>query len=126
MRTSIVLFIILFASTINGQNRTSFTTANEAVEFISNCVETNDSTALFNACIINSDSSKTHFNRHYFEVLKSLNKDTPLAQLYAGKHFPMWETQFKLGGHGFKWGHIHINFIKKNKHWYLHDISQCL
>ena len=120
-------FIILFVSLIiNGQNRVSFTTASEAVEFISNCVEINDSTTLFNACTINSDSSKLHFNSHYLQILKSLNQETPLSKLYGGKKFPIWETQFHLGGHGFKWGHIHINFIKKNKRWYIHDISQCL
>jgi hypothetical protein len=97
-----------------------FKTAKDAVAFITECVEKKNSRRLTAACA--GDGQKAG---RYLDALVRLHAATPLPQLYAGKTFPKERGAFTLGGHGRKWRHIHIKFVRKEDGWALADISVC-
>ncbi len=101
----------------------SFSNIEEAVLFITKCINENDADALFRTCENIPDWE--NYSEHILERLKDLNQKTPLIELYADEEFPKKENSYTLGGHGFKWGHLHLNFVKKDKKWQLNSIHQC-
>ena len=120
---SMILLISFLPSNVLGaEGAPSFSKVEDAVAFISQCVQTNDSERLFNSCL--APGEKSSFI-HIVERLKALNEETILSKLYAHKSFPWFGSRFKLGGHGFEWGHIHIDFVRKDGAWYLNNIWQC-
>lgn len=97
-----------------------FKTAKDAIAFITECVEKKNSSRLTAACVGDRPKAGT-----YLDALVRLHAATPLPQLYAGKTFPKEKAKFALGGHGSKWRHIRIEFVRKEDGWALADISVC-
>ncbi len=98
----------------------------EAVEFLVACLQDDRFKDLAGACI-GRRGGRPLFPRTQtvFGVLKRRHEKTPLAQLYAETEFPEEGMTFKLGGHFSELGHIHIDFEKQHRRWYIADIWMC-
>lgn len=60
-----------------------------------------------------------------FRALHAAQRTAPLADLFKNRSFPEDKNQLKLGGHNRELGHIHIDFIRMDGHWYLDRIWMC-
>jgi hypothetical protein len=108
------------------QPTTSFSNLQEAVTFITDCLDRDDFEKLSSACV--GGRKPTVYlaqHRSVFDKLKAAHKNTPLQKLYANRRFPKNKDKFKLGGHMAELGCLHIDFVKKDDHWFLADIWQC-
>jgi hypothetical protein len=57
--------------------------------------------------------------------LRAISEKVPLLRLYGNPTFPTKRSTLKIGGHGAKWGHIHIDFIKTDNGWSLQNVASC-
>lgn len=128
MRTlsAIVVALGLLGATAagaDGEERSvpSFASLQDAVNFLVSCVDTQDHDALSAASLraANVDA------RLLLAALKARHERTPLTQLYAGREFPQDANHLKLGGHDRELGHVHVDFVKKGKAWYLDGVWMC-
>lgn len=105
------------------KGKPAFSDARAAVDFVAAAVENNEWEKLYNACA--EPSGDPEYFRGFFGYLQRFDQATPLRRLHAQAEFPADQTQYKLGGHGDEWGHIHIDFVKIRGQWYLDKIWQC-
>ena len=105
----------------------SFSTAQEAVEFIASALDANDSTMLAKACVGGREGNPSFRNKPYriFKALKRLHEKTPIQELLVGCKFPDDADVCVLGGHGPPLNHINIEFVRKENTWYLANIWAC-
>jgi hypothetical protein len=97
----------------------SFTDLGEALRFLSAAVEGGNWGRLAEAC------REAVPPEWVLDRLRERNAATPLVRLYAGREFPADAQKFKLGGHGKKFGHIHIEFVRSDAGWELQRIWMC-
>jgi hypothetical protein len=97
----------------------TFSSLKTAVRFIATAVEREDYDGLARACREPLPSA------YVLHRLREVNADTPLGELYAGWKFPSNASHLKLGGHGRKFGHIHIDFERAKAGWGIRQIWMC-
>lgn len=103
-----------------------FNTVPEALGFIVDCVENNDSTRLISACVGRGDQPPLIIKQpNAFKSLVCFHESKSLTKSYGEKSFPEKGLLFKLGGHGHQFQHLHIDFVKKGQRWYLADVWNC-
>ena len=97
-----------------------------AMGFVISCIKSDDVASLIKA-MKHERKVQPYLerNRHAFERLKSQHAATPYEELTKGLSFPSNSTEFKVGGHGKQFGHIHIDFEKRGTKWYLKSIWDC-
>jgi hypothetical protein len=120
--TMVLLFVGLSFKPSTGAGPMSYDSVGQAVAFITENVRRDSTEVLYKACL--EPQKRASFD-NIVEILKVLDRKKPLPELYAGQAFPADGMTFKLGGHGAPWGHVHIDFIKKNKKWFIKKIWQC-
>ena len=108
------------------ENATAFMSLKDAVAFIVECLDTDDYGSLARACVGRAKRPPLLLSSPgAFEVLKKRHRATSLVELYSGADFPQGDEWFKLGGHDKELGHIHIDFRKDRRGWFLEDIYMC-
>lgn len=100
----------------------TFTTADQAVEFLASQLRAGHFDSLRAAFRAPSDKSTFEF---LAKRLQALDRKTPLPALYANRPFPTTSNTFTLGGHGIPWDHLHVRFVKVEDHWVLQSLTQC-
>lgn len=118
------LVSLLIFCPLQGEAQT-FISVEEAVVFLEECVEDDNLDKLFKACVGATCPSKKVTKESVFKKLKGLHKASGLRQVYKDLKFPFLKSKFKLGGHGFHWGHLHIDFERVAKKWQMVGIWQC-
>lgn len=98
-----------------------FSTLSEAISFLGKSLDSMDSGPVQKACV----NQRRKWEDNTWKVLLSVHNKTPLNQLYASREFPEGLDAFVLGGHESELGHVHIDFVKKGKWWYLDSIWMC-
>ena len=108
------------------QSPASFSNLQEAVTFIAACLDQDDFEKLSGACV-GGRRPAVYLAQHrsVFDTLKAAHENTPLQELYADRTFPEDTNTLKLGGHMAELGCLHIDFVKRDGHWFLADIWQC-
>jgi len=104
-----------------------FSSVPDALGFIASCVEQNDTNRLTAACVGGRRKPAIYLaeNPAVFNMLAAFHKANDLREFYGDETFPQKDRVFKLGGHGKQFHHIHIDFVKKGRSWYLADIWNC-
>jgi hypothetical protein len=103
----------------------------EAVAFIAECTASNATLELFNQTIDAEKQAEKYIERPEFFAqwtFPALRKQYEIMDFrirYQGWNFPTDIERFKLGGHDAELGHIHIDFIKRDKGWVIERIWQC-
>jgi hypothetical protein len=112
-------------------NIKQFLSLESAIEFISECVESNSAAALFNQTMsAESQEEKIfkepdYFLKSTFPPLQQQFQIMDFRLRYKGRSFPENEKTFKLGGHDQELGHMHIDFLKHGDYWVIEKIWQC-
>ena len=130
MRTNYLMSValLLALSVVSGCAKPkSFSTAQEAVEFIAGALDANDSSILTDACVGGREGNPPFRTRpdSIFAALKQLHDKTPIQELLAGGKFPDGVETCVLGGHGPPLNHINIEFARREDLWYLANIWVC-
>lgn len=108
-----------------------FQTMNEAVDFICNTLEIGACEKLWSQIeqieghVARDPSYPKYFYTYIFCQMQELHQKLDFRRLYDGKSFPKDGKTAKLGGHMQELGCIHIDFLKYEKGWLLHDIWIC-
>jgi hypothetical protein len=97
----------------------TFSTLAEAVSFLADALENRDDDALAGAC------HEPLPAEWIMDRLREQAAETPLVRLYAGRDFPSFGQTFKLGGHAKELGHIHIDFVRRDRGWEIQKIWMC-
>ncbi len=107
----------------NERNEQFFSTVPHALEFIAGCLE-QDNVEKLSAALIGDKIKPSQF-LPFYEMIKKFHKKNDLRKFYGDKTFPKKNKKFKLGGHGPEFLHLHFDFVKKEKKWFLLDIYNC-
>jgi len=122
----IILGILMICGASIGiaqDGKPAFTNLQDAVSFMTKCLD-QGATNRFDAAFVGTMyGSKAHTN--VFIGLQRINKNKPLATLYAGRDFPTNQTAFGLGGHFKELDCINIRFVHTNDAWMLEDTYIC-
>ncbi len=107
----------------------AFASVPEAVGFIAGCLVADDRDRLVRHCV-GGRKPEPCLAQHpaVFDMLKALHRASPLEQLYTDRAFPKDApdgTPFKLGGHGKRYHHLHVDFVRRGGVWHLTDIWNC-
>ncbi len=112
-------------------NVKQFNSLASAIDFISECVESNSAIALFNQTM-SSENQKTgllketdYFIKYTFPQLQKQFQIMDFRIRYKNNSFPENENFFKVGGHNKELGHIHMDFLKFEDNWIIKEIWQC-
>ena len=112
-------------------NIKQFHSLESAIDFISECVESNSAIALFNQTM-SSENQKAdllketdHFIKYTFPQLQRQFQIMDFRIRYKNNSFPENEKFFEVGGHDKELGHIHIDFLKLEDSWIIKEIWQC-
>jgi hypothetical protein len=103
----------------------------EAVNFIAECTASSSTIELFNQTVEAEKQVEQyverheHFARWTFPPLRRQYEIMDFRIRYKDWAFPADAEKFKLGGHDKELGHMHIDFIKRDKGWVIEDIWQC-
>lgn len=102
-----------------------------AIDFISECVESNSALTLFNQTgSVERQAQKyaeqpDHFIEFTFPALQRQFQTMDFRLRYKSHSFPENMESFKLGGCGKELGHIHMDFLKRGNDWVIDEIWQC-
>jgi len=103
----------------------------EAVDFISDCTESDSAITLFNQTVEAERQTEKyierpdHFAQWVFPQLRRQYQIMDFRDRYRGRSFPVNAQRLKLGGHDKELGHIHIDFIKRGEGWVIERICEC-
>lgn len=112
---------LVFVRPGHAAERPSFDRADAAVEFITTQVRAGAADVLMTAAT--NPGEKLYFV-NAVRSLRAIDRRTPLPSLYGKAVFPAGDS-YSVGGHGEPWGHVHIDFTKKDGRWYLKKIWVC-
>jgi hypothetical protein len=97
-----------------------------AMGFVIRCIEGDDAASLLKACRHRREVRPyLEPDKHVFDQLKAQHAAKPYDELIAGLSFPADANEYKVGGHGKEFGHLHIDFEKVGDKWCLKHISLC-
>ena len=103
-----------------------FTTPNQVIEFIVDCLEQNDPARLYAAF---THEPSDFWKDHLFQGLRQIQEAETLQRVYLEDGrittFPEQETHLHLGGHGPRTHYIHIDLEKGQGGWVLKSILVC-
>ena len=104
IRTCLLCFALCLSScaTVEIQQAPgSFSDLNEALQFITECLEQDAYSKLSGACIGGHKPNAVYLAQHRrpFDMLKVAHLKQPLLERYAKQEFPKTGDKFKLGGH---------------------------
>ena len=108
-----------------------FDTLAQAVDFISDRLESDDVSGLMSQVaqaqrrLERKPDFRDYFAQFVFAQLQAKHREKDLRQRYAGLGFPADDTRHKLGGHMAELGCLHIDFEKQDAGWSLHNIWIC-
>ena len=97
-----------------------------AMGFVIRCIETDDVESIITA-MKHERKVQPYLerNKHVFDRLKAQHAAKPYEEFTKDLSFPADVTEFKVGGHGSEYGHIHIDFEKRGDKWCLKSIWDC-
>ncbi len=107
------------------EHGTFFSSLEDAVRFIGECLESDDQDRLSAACSGNGTGGDPLTSLAY-NWLRERHTASSLAELYGERSFPRSPGTFKLGGHDRELGHVHVDFASADgTQWWLGAIWMC-
>ena len=113
----------------SGEERRSFKTLVEALDFIATCLE-NDDIGLLGAEMTRTEyhlhhhPDRAYYLKHYFEVLRVHHLELDIRNLYQDRDFPASDDFFRIGGYSSSpLGHRYIEFVKVDDGWWIQNIG---
>lgn len=101
----------------------TFNTPRELLRFFSDCLKHGDIDRLFGAAM---EAASDFWRERMFRDLREIEASETLESVFlVDDDFPNLETAYKLGGHGNRTRHLHIDLVHVEGAWRLKKIWKC-
>lgn len=100
-----------------------FKTPRDVLSFIRRCLNDQDVDRLYDAAL---EETAEFWRDRMFDDLRQIEDSETLEEVFlVDDQFPDDQSDYKMGGHGSRTRHLHLDLIRVNSIWRLKEIWKC-